>query len=215
MNNILIYCAAALLLAGCGSSSITSRWKLSPEPVASLNRVMVVGIMKDNSNALRAQMERHIAEDLCMLGYDAVSSYDLYGPKSFSGLDEQGILKKLNEDSIDAVLTIVLLSKEKERYYVPGYMYYSPYAVYYDRYYPYYVAVYNRIYEEGYYVTDTNYFWESNLYILHRPMLLYSVQTRSFDPATTAGMAHQYGRLIVQDMVSQGVLQDKSEACCP
>ena len=53
---------------------------------------------------------------------------------------------------------------------------------------------------------DTKYFWESNLYDMSNQKLVYSVQTKSFDPATSESMAHEYGRMIVKNMVKQQVL---------
>lgn len=210
MNYKMFLFAIALACTGCSSSRITASWKPAAVVPYELKRVMVVGIIPRKDASLRRQMENHLADDLCLLGYDAVSSLDLYGPKSFKHLEEKEVLQQLGNDSIDAVLTIVLLDKEKEQYYVPGQVYYTPYAYYYNRYYPYYIAVYNRIYEEGYYVTDTRYFWESNLYLTESQTLLYSAQTESFDPLTTMAMAHEYGRLLVADMVHQGVLKNSN-----
>ena len=108
---------------------------------------------------------------------------------------------------MDAVITIVLLDKQKERKYVPGNVYYSPYSYYSNRFWGYRTTLYQRIYEQGYYVTDTKYFWESNFYDMSTQKLLYSVQTESFDPVNSESLGHEYGKLIVKDMVKQSILQ--------
>jgi hypothetical protein len=41
----------------------------------------------------------------------------------------------------------------------------------------------------GYYETNTRYFWEANLYDLGNSEMIYSIQTESFDPASTADLA--------------------------
>ena len=69
--------------------------------------------------------------------------------------------------------------------------------------------MYNRVYGPGYYVTDTRYFWESNLFDVASKELIYSVQTESFDPASSETLAHEYGKLIVKDMVKHRVLSRK------
>ena len=107
---------------------------------------------------------------------------------------------------VDAVITIVLLDKQKESKYVPGSIHYSPYGYYYNRFWGYRTTLYQRIYEPGYYVTDTKYFWESNLYNMNTQQLVYSVQTQSFDPANSASLGHQYGKLIVNDMISNNII---------
>jgi len=139
-------------------------------------------------------------------GQWAECACELYGPKEFDQLNEQQAIEKLKSKGVDAVLTIVLLDKTKERYYVPGHMNYTPYGLYYNRFWGYSRAIYGRIYSPGYYVTDTKYFWESNLYDLSSGELLYSSQSQSFDPPTAAVMGKEYGKLIVEDLDSKRVI---------
>ena len=70
----------------------------------------------------------------------------------------------------------------------------------------YWYEMYQRVFEPGYYVTNTSYFWESNFYNLKSAQLIYSVQTKSFNPDDVAALAHEYGKMIVKDMVKQKVL---------
>jgi hypothetical protein len=112
---------------------------------------------------------------------------------------------------VEAVLTVVLLDKEKERKYVPGNTFYSPYGYYYNRFWGYRTTLYRRIYEPGYYVTDTKYFWESNLYDMNDQKLVYSVQTQSFDPGNSESLGHEYGQLIINDMVKSNVIRKAGE----
>jgi hypothetical protein len=134
-----------------------------------------------------------------------------YGPKAFDNMTEEAAIEKLKNSGIDAVLTVVLLDKEKEKRYHPGYAYYSPYGFYYNRFWGYRTTLYRRIYEPGYYVSNTKYFWESNFYDMNTQKLVYSVQTQSFDPASSESLAHEYGQLIVKDMVKNKVLGNVSE----
>ena len=66
-------------------------------------------------------------------------------------------------------------------------------------------------YEPGYYVTDTKYFWESNFYDMSTQTLVYSVQTQSFDPANSESLGHQYGQMIVNDMVKNNIVNKTTE----
>jgi hypothetical protein len=200
---------AALLLiaAGCTTSIITTSWKAENTAPQSYNKVMVLSLIREADRTIQENMENHFVGDLKELGYNAVSSLKLYGPKAFDKMDEEAAIKELKYSGIDAVITIVLLDKQKERKYVPGNMYYSPYGYYYNRFWGYRTALYRRIYEPGYYVTDTKYFWESNLYDLSSQKLLYSVQTQSFDPANSEALAHEYGKMIVKNMVKNDVLK--------
>jgi hypothetical protein len=141
------------------------------------------------------------------MGYNAVSAIQEYGPKTFRKLDEDSVISKFQGTGIDAVITIVLLNKEKEKYYVPSQVYFSPYVMYHRHFWGYYNTMYTRIYSPGYYVENKKYFWESNLYDLSAKELIYSVQTESYNPGSSMQLAHEYGQKIVNDMVKNNVLR--------
>lgn len=196
---------------GCSTSSITTSWKAENTVPKRYNKIMVLGLIREADRTLQVNMENHLVNDLMELGYNAVSSFQEYGPKAFDNMDEEAAVGKLKNSGVDAVLTIVLLDKEKEKRYYPGYTYYSPYGYYYNRFWGYRTTLYRRIYEPGYYVTNTKYFWESNFYDMGTQKLLYSVQTQSFDPATSESLGHEYGQMIMQDMVKNNIVKKVSE----
>lgn len=210
MKKILIFATGLMLLlltGGCSSSKITSSWKAKEAVPQKYNKIMVLGLIREADRHLQQDMETHLVNDLKDMGYNVVSSLQEYGPKAFDKMDESAALDKLKNSGVDAVITIVLLDKEKERKYVPGNTFYSPYGYYYGYFWGYRTALYNRIYEPGYYVTDTKYFWESNFYDMSTQKLVYSAQTQSFDPANSESMAHENGQLIVKDLVKSNVLK--------
>lgn len=120
-------------------------------------------------------------------------------------MDEPTALEKLKSSSIDAVITITLLNKEKESRYVESQLRYSP-TYYSGKFWGYRTILYRRIYEPGYYVTNTKYLWESNFYDMNTQKLLYTVQTQTFDPVNAESMGHQYGQTIVKHMLKQKLL---------
>lgn len=201
--------AVVMILISCKSSRITSSWKASDAQQKSFKKVLVLGLVREKDRALKERMEEHMLGDLKNLGYDAICSCEEYNPKAFENMKEDQALQKLSGSGIDAVLTVVLLDKTRERYYVPGRVYYTPYTIYYRHWWGYYSTMYDRIYEPGYYTENTKYFWESNLYDLNSKELLYSVQTESFDPSSAESMAHDYGQLIINDMVKNAVLSNQ------
>lgn len=198
------------LATGCRTSEITSSWKSPEVTPISYSKILVLGMILDADRQLQESMENHLVGDLESMGYTAVSSLQQFGPKAFDKMDEEAALAKLHNSGFDAVITIVLLDKEKERRYVPGHANYSPYGLYYNRFWGYRRTLYYRIYEPGYYVTDTRYFWESNFYELENQKLLYSAQSKSFAPPSTEAMGHEYGNLIAKNLVKQGVLAERA-----
>lgn len=206
-TNIIISFIMMLFMISCTSSQITNSWKSENIPEKKFNKIMVVGIIAGSDWALREKMETHLVGDLAAKGYNAVSAIKEYGPKNFENLKEAEVLDKLSGLGVDAVVTIVLLDKDRERYYVPGKVFYSPYTIYQRNFWGYYTTIYERIYTPGYYQVNTRYFWESNFYDLRNRNLLYAVHTESFDPDSMDALAHEYGLLIVNNMAKKGVLK--------
>lgn len=207
MKKIKWYGIALLLTAmGCTSSKITSSWKAKNITPQQYNKILVLGLIRETDRRIQERMEQHFVGDLTDLGYSAISALQEYGPKAFDSLSEKTALDKIKNSGADAVITIVLLDMKKERKYVPAQISYV------RDFWGYYGSRNNRIYEPGYYITDTKYFWESNFYDMRNQALLYSVQTESFSPENTESMGHAYGKLIVNNMVKKKILQSKSAA---
>lgn len=202
---ILVLTAIAI---GCNTSKITSSWKAENTTLQKYNRILVLCLTREADRRIQENMENHLVGDLKDLGYTAISSLGEYGPKTFEQMDETTAIAKLKNSGIDAVITIVLLDKKKERKYIPGNIYATPYGYYFSSLWGYRTTLYHRIYEPGYYVTNTKFFWESNLYDMSTQKLVYSVQTQSFDSDNSETMGHEYGRKIVKNMVNQQVLKN-------
>ena len=62
------------------------------------------------------------------------------------------------------------------------------------------------IHSQGYYAEDTKIFWESNFYDLRDKKMIYSSQSRSFDPGSKESLAHYYGVLMANSLVKSRVL---------
>ncbi len=206
-TNIFLSFIIMLFMVSCSSSRITNSWKSDSIPEKKFNKIIVVSIIAGSDWAIRDKMETHLVGDLSDKGYTAISAIKEYGPKYFENMNETAVLEKLANSGVDAVVTVVLLDKNKEQYYVPGKVYYSPYSIYQRNFYGYYTTIYNRVYTPGYYQVDTKYFWESNFYDLKNKSLLYSVHTETFDPESIEILAHEYGLLIVNDMSKKAVLK--------
>ena len=195
--------ALLLMAAGCSTSKITSSWKAENTAPQKYNKILVLGLIRETDRTIQEKMENHFVGDLKDLGYNAVSSLQEYGPKAFDKMDEEAAIVKLKTGGVNAVITIVLLNKEKERKYMPARAYFL------NDFWDYYGSRRRLIYEPGYYISETKYFWESNFYDMSNQALLYSVQTQSFSPNNTESMGHEYGQIIVKNMVKLKVLKQQ------
>ncbi len=201
MKKLFFMLLCLMTAAACNTSKITNSWQAQSITPAKFNKILVIGLIREADRTIREKMENHFVGDLNALGYVAVSALNEYGPKAFEDLDENATLEKLKNSGVDAVMTIVLLDKEKERSYSPAQPYQTRFWGYYGRY-------NRRIAEKDYYVVNTKYFWESNFYKMNDGQLLYSVQTQSFDPSSAESMGHEYGKMIVADMVKKSILKN-------
>jgi hypothetical protein len=207
MKNIF-FAMLAVMFVSCQTSKITYIWTAENISPKKYNKILVLGFMTDNDRELQAKMENHITADLNEMGLSAFSANQLFAPGTFVKGDTARAIEAINSKGFDAVLTIVLLNKVKEKYYIPGRVEYTPFATYYNRFGRYYYTLYDRIYTEGYYTTDTKIFWESNFYDVMEKKMVYSAQTQSFDPGSRESLAHYYGLLITNNLVKKKVLPE-------
>jgi len=208
MKNVFALLLLAVAIMACSSGTkVTSSWKSpdAPSSVAAYKKVMVVALLSEKDRNLQQAMETQLVGGLTANGISAASAYQTFGPKISTKTESQAI-RQLKSAGADAVLTISLLDKTKEKSYVPGNATYQPYAPYYRNFWGYYNYSYNRMYTPGYYTTNTSYFWESNLYSLKNNKLVYSVQTESFDPSSAENLSKEYSKKILENMMKEGVL---------
>jgi len=204
MKKYLVLIAVAAIFVSCSSSKITSAWKVPDPPAKVYNKILVLGLINDQDSSLRAKMEEHISGDLKALGYGAISTLQIYGPHAFDKLDEPAAVDLLRTTGVDGIITVVLRKKEKEVKYL------TPHPVhiqgdYYNRFWDYHSNLNQRIYQPGYLATQTKYFWETNFYNLSDQRLLYSAQTKTFEPSSSGKMSHEFGLLIVRDMIKKKI----------
>ena len=64
-------------------------------------------------------------------------------------MDEEEAVRKIEKSAVDALLTIVLPDKKKEKRYVASQLYYSPNSYSFNYFWWYRSALYNRIYAPG------------------------------------------------------------------
>lgn len=201
---------AILITAGvssCGSTKITSSWKAENTRPKPYHNIMVWGLLTEKDSSTRRLMETHLVNDLVSKGYHAIASTDVYREKAYKKLSSAEILDEFKNTGIDAVITIVLLDKQKEDLYYPGGFHNEPVNNYgnLDKYYS---TVYEKVFTPGYYITTTTYFWETNFFELPGAAITYSARTKSFDPSNTNELAHENGHLIINDMVKKKLILD-------
>lgn len=206
---IRICIALAIVLisaASCSSTKVLSSWSLSTPPAGVMDKVLVVGVMQDMQQ--KDNIEQAMADALGRAGVNAATATALFGPKGFRGSSEDQITAKLRGSNFTSVMIVSLIDKEKESRYVPGSRYYAPRIIGYSRYFRRYLVVYDQMYTPGYYATSTNYVLEADIYTVNDDdQLVYSAQTKSYDPASAGALAGSFSGAIVEELKTKGIIR--------
>jgi hypothetical protein len=202
----LFFISILALFTSCQPSKITQTWTAKGVMAKKYQKILVLGVLSDNDKDLQVKMEDHLAGDLKELGYNALAANKLFPAGTFVKGDTARAVAALQDKGFDAILTIVLLDKRKEKVFVPGintYLKNQEQFNYFDRYYN---TVSERVYTPGYYEDETKYIWENNFYDMNKRQLIYSARTRSFDIASKNTLAHTYGLLMANSLIGKNIL---------
>ena len=203
MKKILIlFTTLVVIFLACSPSQIVSSWSTN-KPIAGIKKILVLGLTGEEERAFCVKMEKHLSDDLATQGFNAFSAFEQYGKAAFENITEKDALEKLSGKGFDAVITIVLLNKEKEKVYIPERMK-DPMQDY-SQFWDYYATRADRILQKGYYQPAIRYFWETKMYDLNNNKMIYSSKTESFDPVNAETLGHSYGKLIAKNMVDKKV----------
>lgn len=193
---MLFLLGITLLLRGCYSTKPTGYWT-SPELTRQTYRkILVLGMMPDS--LLRGRMEAHIAGDLTDMGIPAITASAGFDTFSFIKTEDKDVMRQFSEAGIDGVLTISLLNKSTEGFFLPGSLYY----LLSDQ----YAKDYFRLFTPEFYKEADQYLFESNFYSVKKGARLFATQTMTFDPASLEKMAHEYGKVVTKELRKHGIV---------
>ena len=181
----LAACFITLLLIsnGCGPSQrVTSSWR-NPNHVwgKSYKKVFIAALT--NKQRVRVNLENEMASAALSKGMQVVKSHEVFQPtftrESTPGREE--MMGKVRELGCDLIFTTTLVDRRSEVRYVRGSMY-APFPAYGYRFRGFYDYWYPFLYDPGYYTTDRLYSMEGSLFDASNEMMIWSVQTESYNP---------------------------------
>jgi len=200
-----------VFLASCQPSRITRSWAAKDVVPKKYHKILVIGVLNDNDYELQVKIEDHLAADLKEMGYNANAANKIFPPGTFVKGDTSRSAALIIGNGFDGVLTVVLLDKTKERFYVPGKISDFSNLSNYSRIDIYFNSIADKIYSPGYYGEETKYIWENNFYDLSSRRLIYSARSRSFDMASKTTLAHAYGQLMAGNLVDKKILVKRED----
>lgn len=210
MKRISVYIGVVFLVACAASTEITAVWRNPENAGTSYQNICIAAITENVAN--KQVVEQEMANQLKLTGVKSTKIVDIL-PYKFTGNPEEKniILEKVRENKNDGILTFTLIKQKDETRYVPGSASYAPYGAYgsFGGYYGYYGA---RMYDPGYYTQDEIYFIETNLYDVATEKLVWSVQSKTWNPSNINQFAQDFTRAITQQLIKSNVIKRSTEA---
>ncbi|RZJ53236.1 MAG: hypothetical protein EOO44_09180 [Flavobacterium sp.] len=202
-----------LFLVSCSSNtSIVSSWRDPKITVAQeqFKKVLVVVLVKDEAT-------RRIAENRIAASNPIFKTSYQYMNGTTLNLTKEQQLKILQDENFDGVISMRLVSKEKETNYVPGTytgMYYGGFDGMYTGMYGYgfgnWYGMYSPyFYDSGYYQETTSYMVETNIFSLKENKLIWTGTTKSEYVTDVGQTVDAIMQAIVKEMRKDGSLPPK------
>jgi len=204
---------AVIILSGCSSNtSIVNSWRDPKITVAQehFKKVLVVVLVKDEAS-------RRVAENRIAASNEIFKTSYQYLNETTSQLTKEQKLKILQDENFDGVITMRLVSTEKETNYVPGTytgMYYGGFDGMYTNVYGYgfgnWYGMYSpSFYDPGYYQETTSYMVETNIFSLKENKLIWTGTTKSEYVTDLGQTVDAIMQAIVAEMRKDGSLPPK------
>lgn len=195
-----------LILGACTPATyITGTWK-SPATASRQYKSVLVAALTNNTIA-KATLENDMAAALgkSISTLKGINEFppDIYGTDS----SKVGIMQKVKDKHVDAIMTISIISTETESRYVPGGPPYQPLGyIYYNDFWGYYDYWYPRVYDQGYYEENKVYYIETNLYDTSDQKLVWSAQSKTYSPDELEPFSKEFANVIVSKMQEDKII---------
>lgn len=197
-RGVVLCILTAILLSACASTRIINAWHEDRYEGPALERFLVIG-MSSNPNR-RRYFETAFSRHLAGAGLSAESSFRLIPDDEIT--EEKDVIEAvISQTSADAILTTRLVDISREESYVPPTYDYVPLG-FYDYYYP----TYRLMFRPGYVVTNTTVILETNVYSAKTKALLWTGNTRSFNPSSADRVVEELSRIVVDELASHGFI---------
>ncbi len=206
-----IFVKAALLaipllaLAGCASAPIEmgNIWTDPAYKSGGFQKMLIIGLSHDDGVA--QQFERVLAGDLIDAGIKAVPAHTAI--KGTGMLDEAAVRQAVKDGGYDSVLLTRVLKVEQGHEWVSGMTYTTP-NVYYRDYWGYYRSSYTVVHEPGYMVETTTVTLESNLYDASSEQIVWTAQSRTFNPEDTLANIESLATQVTRNLDRHNLLNN-------
>lgn len=193
------------VLGACGTSTqIVGSWKKGGADTLVYRRVFVAALT--NNLQAKQKVEGVLAAVFSNRGASVTKSLDVFPPdiESRNNKDKDVFLNKIKDYDTDLIVTNAVIDKKTQERYMGGG--YAPWG-WAGNFWGYYRGYYGRFYDPGYYTLDKVYYLETNVFDAKTDQLVWSAQSRTYNPSSLNSFIEDYAKVIVEKMTSDGILK--------
>lgn len=207
--------AGLIFLASCSSSKEPVGVWVNTEKIQgkSFSNIFIVVMTADIE--ARSVIENDLAAAAVAKGYKAVKSIDVLPPSLNDPKlpSKEDVINKVIENNCDAIFVAALLKKEDSLHYTPSKTKYAPntHVASYGNFYGYYSNYSSALSTNAYYTVEKKYFIQSNLYDVATKEIMWSVQSKIFDPASLKDFSRIYTGSLILKLEKSTILQKRQK----
>jgi hypothetical protein len=210
---LLSVVAAIVMLASCTTANESTGVWVNKEKMQGKSFSNIFILVMSADLEARSAVENDLAAAASAKGYKTVKSIDVMPPsfKDPKTPAKEDVISKVKESGCDAIFVATLLKKEDDVRYTPGTTAYSPlpYYTWSGNFYGYYNNYYPTVSTPGYYSKEKSYFIQSNLYDVATEEIMWSVQSKIFDPASLKGFSKTYTSELIKKLEKETLFKKK------
>ena len=190
------------------SQKITNAWVNPDRPAKKYTTVFVAALIQNNP--IKYAIEADLGAAAVARGFKVVKGYEIFPPNfnKENMRDRELVLKLIRDRGCDVILSIAVIDVQSEIRYVQsgvsvsyapygGYGPYGSYGPYGTGFYGYYNYWGATLYDAGYYTTDKTYFIEANAYDAETQQLIWSVQSKAYNPSGIEKSSKEYTEMLM------------------
>ena len=190
----LLISLTAVLLASCGTTRLVNEWHeidYTGEPVSSFFVLAVTDKVSE-----RRFYESAMVDSLRRAGLSATASFRVLEETELTN-DVKMIERAIAESNAEVILTTRVIDVTKQKNYVPPAYIYVRHDYRYPHFHDYFHPSFHVMMQPGYESTDTIITLETNIYSAADGKLIWTGNSRSFNPASVKHIVKELAELMI------------------
>ena len=200
---LLVLAATMLAMGGCATTEFSSTWRAPDARPVQLTGRKVAAVFMTSNTAMRHVAEDALAAEITKRGAEGIPSYSLLGDDNPGNADSAQA--RLTGSGIDGMVTMRVVSQEKQETYVPDHWNAAPYSAGWRGYWGF---GWGTVYEPGYLQTDTIVSVETLVHSFVQDKLLWAGMSQTMNPTKTESLVKELASKVANRLEKEGLLPE-------